>query len=184
MADHRRPPLSPFLDFVPSTGNEVRYLRFKHRKLIGRLERGLVDVTSHGSISIKKMAELTMATSNEIGLWRLRSGKRVLQMGQATSLDVPAGAIRAIAHTHPSGSLKMSFMRQTQRRRGIFDYGDGPRLRPVEPPEWHTFEVGDVPTIRRINPAQRSHIVIGPTGQFSRQWLDSVKPLVRREITE
>jgi RHS repeat-associated protein len=54
------------------------------------------------------MSDLTASTGNEVALFRLFSGERVIRMGGPRSVPVGSDVSRIIAHTHPSGRLALS----------------------------------------------------------------------------
>jgi hypothetical protein len=54
------------------------------------------------------MAEITNRTGNEVGLFRLTNGTRVLRMGGPDYINGGQEIERIIAHTHPSGTLRLS----------------------------------------------------------------------------
>lgn len=85
-----------------------RLAHFKNKKAIEHLESGKDLVLGPGQASKKMMGEITTATNREVALIRLRAtGERVLRMGTRDSTQM-YGAGRLIAHTHPSGSMKLS----------------------------------------------------------------------------
>lgn len=54
------------------------------------------------------MSDLSLVSGNEVALFRMRSGRRVIRMGSPKSVYVGKFVARVIAHTHPSGRLKYS----------------------------------------------------------------------------
>jgi len=80
---------------------------------IARLKGGEVLLASTAVSRTKAavfglMGELTAATGAEVALLRMSQG-RVLRLGFSDVKEVPAiGALRVIAHSHPSGKLGIS----------------------------------------------------------------------------
>jgi hypothetical protein len=126
------------------SADEVIAAMDKHSDLISQLRNGPVVMPS-GSLSSQLMGELTLATSKEVGLWRLADGSRVLNLGLRGSVGAPSGATRLIAHTHPSGVLNFS------------DHVNAAGTR-----------VGDVAAFSKLLPNQRSSVLIGPSGAARR----------------
>ncbi|MFT6242024.1 MAG: hypothetical protein ACI9NQ_000138 [Paracoccaceae bacterium] len=115
----------------------------KHEDLISRLSVGFVELPK-GTASAQLMGELTLATSKEIGLWRLVDGRRVLTMGTRNGISLPMASKkvrRLVAHTHPSGNLKFS--------NRLNEFGE---------------EIGDIPRFLEFFPDQASSVLIGPSG--------------------
>ena len=54
------------------------------------------------------MSDLSLSTGNEVALFRLQNGQRVIRMGGANYVNVGSDVARGIAHTHPSGRLALS----------------------------------------------------------------------------
>jgi len=54
------------------------------------------------------MSDLTASTGNEVALFRLQNGSRVIRMGGPDFVPVGSDVSRVIAHTHPSGRLALS----------------------------------------------------------------------------
>ncbi|MEW6735309.1 MAG: RHS repeat-associated core domain-containing protein [Acidobacteriota bacterium] len=141
-----------FDDFVKTKAaneystSEVLDLQFKHESLIRILSRGEDKVIRRGTYPAQELAnlmgEITIATGREVGLLRV-GGQRVLRLGDSVSVFT-GDAERVIAHTHPSGKLKLSD-----------NFINGERF-------------GDIPTFQNYHPKQRSTIIIGPTGQGGR----------------
>jgi RHS repeat-associated protein len=65
-------------------------------------------VAPRGSMSARIMGEISAGARAEVGLFRLRTGERILVMGGPGSVAIPPGTQRIIAHTHPSGILQFS----------------------------------------------------------------------------
>src|SRR5262249_22203556 len=82
-----------------------------NRSLIRQLRQGDVslddvEVARTKDATFGLMGKLTAATNREIALIRTQEGL-VLRMGQSGTISA-AGAIRVIAHTHPSAILGIS----------------------------------------------------------------------------
>ncbi len=85
-----------------------------------RLQLGAQIEIPPGTQGIRRMmSDLSVVLEKEVALVRLRSGRRVLVMGESNAVRIPATTSRVIAHTHHRGSLRLSV--QDIRTLNIFD---------------------------------------------------------------
>ena len=137
---------------------EIAALRARHRTMIRALEAGEdVHIFNQTQGLRQLMADLTAATGKEVALLRLSRGElgRVLRLGTERSVSF-SGAIRVIAHTHPSGILALSLNMEKVGGRWVLT-GDVPSLMALE-------SVGRAE--QKVVP--RSSVVIGPSGAAAR----------------
>ncbi|HEY8962525.1 MAG TPA: RHS repeat-associated core domain-containing protein [Luteolibacter sp.] len=83
-----------------------------------RFENEIFELATKGELSLPVMprdfsirhlmADVTAVTGNEVGLFRLADGSRVLRMGGPDFVGVGSDVRRVIGHTHPSGVLRFS----------------------------------------------------------------------------
>ena len=99
-----------------------------------------------GTMSAQLLGDITRATGREVALLRLKTGQRVLRLGNAREVSFQ-GASRVIAHTHPSGALRLSPARLELGPGGV----------------WQVK--GDVPALQSLD--QRWSLIFGPEGQSS-----------------
>ena len=137
---------------------EIAALRARNRAMIRALEAGEdVHIFNHTQGLRQLMADLTAATGKEVALLRITRGElgRVLRLGTERSVNF-SGAIRVIAHTHPSGNLALSLNMELVGGRWVLT-GDVPALMALE-------SVGRAGQV--VVP--RSSVVIGPSGAAAR----------------
>jgi RHS repeat-associated protein len=121
----------------------INILRHGENSLISRLHNSPV-VMPKGRMSVKTMADITSETGREVGLFRLNTGDRVLVMGRSLYVDPPKGAIRLVAHTHPSS---------------VFNPEKPIVLKPSS---------NDIAYLKSLN--QKSSLLISPDGRTLRFW--------------
>lgn len=83
-----------------------------------RFENEIFELATKGELALPVMsrdfsirhlmADVTAVTGNEVGLFRLANGSRVLRMGGPDYVEVGSDVTRVIGHTHPSGILQFS----------------------------------------------------------------------------
>ena len=137
---------------------EIAALRARNRAMIRALEAGEdVHIFNQTKGLRQLMADITAATGKEVALLRLSRGElgRVLRLGTERSVNF-SGAMRVIAHTHPSGNLALSLNMEFMGGRWVLT-GDVPALMALE-------AVGRAEQV--VVP--RSSVVIGPSGAAAR----------------
>ena len=140
------------------TAVERAALRSRNRAMIEALEAGEdVHIFNRTTGLRQLMADITAATGREVALLRVSRGElgRVLRLGTERSVGF-SGALRVIAHTHPSGQLTLSLNPQFIDGRWVLS-GDVPALMALE----SVGRAGQVVT-------PRSSVVIGPSGAAAR----------------
>lgn len=100
---------------APSRGAKINvgpgkqlWYRLKNYRAIRALEKGDDVLRPRGKATFRELAEITAATGNEVGFFRLKNGQRVIRMGDERSVGVKGDVQRFIAHTHPNGILEFS----------------------------------------------------------------------------
>ena len=84
------------------------WLNVKHYRTLRQLKQNRHILAPSGTMSIRKLSELGAATGREVGLFRLKSGERIMKLGKRSSIEVPRHIRRIIAHTHTDGNLLYS----------------------------------------------------------------------------
>ena len=80
-----------------------------HAGVLDAIQRGIDVPIPQGTTGIRTMmADISATTGNEVGLLRMTDGSRVMRLGGPDFVPLGEDVQRLIAHTHPSGDLRLS----------------------------------------------------------------------------
>ncbi|MEI6149888.1 MAG: hypothetical protein WCS01_12365, partial [bacterium] len=89
--------------------DDVAIARAARVSILSELDETKEIVLPKGAKNIRQtMVRLSNERKSEVGLFRLKDGRRVMRVGTEGAVDVGEDVVRPIAHTHSEGPLQLS----------------------------------------------------------------------------